>query len=105
MFPQIRTLLPLENYFHENNLHIKHTFLIKERNTSLYSNTIITALAYYYLQTHEWMNIYFFPDLYLSTDIPHRCFASSKKNIYVSTILLFDNIPCTQLYELCWREI
>ena len=92
-------------YFHENNSHIKHTFLIKERNTSLYSNTIITDLAYYYLQTHEWMNIYFFPDLYLSTNIPHRCFASSKENIYVCTILLLDDIPCTQLYELCWREV
>ena len=89
-------------YFHENNSHIKHTFLIKERNTSLYSNTIITDLAYYYLQTHEWINIYFFPHLYLSTDIPHRCFTSSEENVYISTILLLDNIPCTQLNKLCW---
>ena len=87
-------------YFHENNSHIKHTFLIKERNTSLYSNTIITDLAYYYLQTHEWMNIYFFPDLYLSTNIPHRCFTSSEENINVSTILLLNNIPRTQLNKL-----
>lgn len=92
-------------YFHENNSYIKHIFLIKERNTSLYSNTIIADLAYYYLQTHEWINIYFFPHLYLSTDIPHRRFTSSEENIYVSTILLFDDIPCTQLYELCWREV
>ena len=89
-------------YFHENNLHIKHTFLIKERNTSLYSNTIITALAYYYLRTHEWINIYFFLDLYLSTNIPHRSFTTSEENIYVCTILLLDNIPRTQLNKLCW---
>ena len=92
-------------YFHENNSYIKHIFLIKERNTSLYSNTIITDLAYYCLQTHEWINIYSFPDLYLSTNIPHRSFTTSEENIYVCTILLFDDIPCTQLYELSWREV